>query len=65
MTLLQVTTVTLNQLDEDRWSPTIPGLLERELCTTDATRVFAPERSETSGAEFVQLGAKREVGESL
>ncbi|KAK4812079.1 hypothetical protein QYF61_026911 [Mycteria americana] len=32
--ITQVTT--LNQLDEDRWSPTIPRLPEYELCTTDA-----------------------------
>lgn len=50
VTFLRATTVILNQLDEDRWSPTVPGRTERELRTTDATRVCAPERSAAPAA---------------
>lgn len=65
MTLLPVTVVILNQLDEERWSPIVPWLSECKLLTTVATCVFAPERSKTSVAGIRAAGCEEGSGREL
>lgn len=58
MTLLHVTTVILHQLDEDRWSPTVPGLSERQLC-----KVMLPVRLLLSDPQPQRQGLRTGCGE--